>query len=77
MRAGPKDWRAAGWVLERRHPARWGRRKEHAVERADDTPQVVLSPEEEAELLASWAAMAEATVQVAQGPEAIRAPLDA
>ena len=75
VRAGPKDWRAAGWVLERRHPARWGRRKEHAVARADDTPPVVLSPEQVAEELAAFGM--EAATAVARGPEFVKPPPNA
>lgn len=34
-RAGKTHWRARAWLLERRHPERWGRR---AASRPDETP---------------------------------------
>jgi hypothetical protein len=29
IEAGKRDWRARAWLLERRHPERWGKREFH------------------------------------------------
>ncbi len=41
-KAGPKDWRAAAWILERRWPERWGRTTRDRAVEAQDRP----SPEQ-------------------------------
>jgi hypothetical protein len=37
-RAGDEDWRARAWLVERRHPRRWGRRKALELSGPDGEP---------------------------------------
>jgi hypothetical protein len=42
-RAAAEDWRAAGWYLERAHPARWGRRTAHELSGPDGAALAIQS----------------------------------
>ena|SRR6185436_4113502 len=38
LRAGPLNWQAKAWWLERRHPKKWGNRQQHQHGGPDDKP---------------------------------------
>ncbi|MDQ0418473.1 hypothetical protein J2Z48_002665 [Croceifilum oryzae] len=40
------NWQAAAWRLERKYPARWGRRTQHEVSGKDGNPIEVSSPKQ-------------------------------
>jgi hypothetical protein len=61
------------FLLKARRPEKYGERKrfQHSGEIHE---RITLTPEQEAEELASWAAMAQSTVQIARGPDSIPPP---
>jgi hypothetical protein len=45
--AAKENWQAAAWRLERKYPARWGRKTQHEVTGKDGKPVEITNPKQQ------------------------------
>jgi hypothetical protein len=78
--AAPKQWQAAAWILERRHPDRWGRRVKAEIAAPppaqparNEVERHIAEAQEAADMTARIADLCKARVAFDEWPEEVQA----